>query len=242
LMQSADEVIEKCKHGMIKDGFCYDCHEEKINIEFVIKEKEKFSMSIADPANTLKRFNVPTKYRNCSFDSYQGNDKAISECKKYKSGGLVLFGNTGCGKTHLSISVMRNKLINDLRVIIEREWPNGRCYEAERQYFVTVPDLLLEIRGSFYESSEKKEADVIEWYSEIPFLVLDDLGSEKTSEYAITTLYIIIDRRDREELSTVVTTNLSLSEIDEKLSARIASRLSGWKNIKINMPDYRKKR
>jgi DNA replication protein DnaC len=73
-------------------------------------------------------------------------------------------------------------------------------------------------------------------------LVLDDLGAEKTTEFAITTLYIIIDRRIRDAKRTIITTNLSLKEIEDKLDARIASRLSGMQNVKISMPDYRKKR
>jgi DNA replication protein DnaC len=73
-------------------------------------------------------------------------------------------------------------------------------------------------------------------------LCLDDLGAEKTTEYAITTLYLIIDRRIRNEMQTIITTNLSLDEIEATLGARIASRLAEMKIIKINMPDYRKKR
>jgi len=41
---------------------------------------------------------------------------------------------------------------------------------------------------------------------------------------------------------TIVTSNLSLPEIEQHLGARIASRLSDMKVINIKMPDYRKKR
>jgi len=74
------------------------------------------------------------------------------------------------------------------------------------------------------------------------FLIIDDLGAEKSTEFSITTLYIILDRRIRELKTTIITTNLSMSQIEEHLGARIASRLSEMKNIKINMPDHRKRR
>ena len=88
----------------------------------------------------------------------------------------------------------------------------------------------------------ESEDEIISRYSEIPVLVLDDLGAEKVSEFAITTLYIILDRRIRECRKTIITTNLSKEEIDATFGARIASRLGGMENIKINMPDYRKNR
>jgi DNA replication protein DnaC len=234
--------VERCKHGFPLERFCLDCNREEQDLRSISEHKAKYSKILEDSANALAEFNVPKKYRGCSFSSYIGNDKAVEACRRYDSGGLVIFGNTGCGKTHLSVSIMREKLQKDLKWLIEKEWKLGCYYGLEKQRFQTVPDLLLEIRGTFADGPGETEQGIIDRYSNIPFLVLDDLGSEKTSEFAITTLYIIIDRRDREELSTVITTNLSLSEIEEKLSARIASRLSGWKNIKINMPDFRKKR
>ena len=135
---------------------------------------------------------------------------------------IVLRGETGCGKTHLAVALIQH---------------------AGHGYFTTVPELLLRIRSTFNEGLLREtEADVIDDICRHDLLVLDDLGAEKTTEYAITTLYIIIDRRIRDAKRTIITTNLSLKEIEEKLDARIASRLSGMQNIKINMPDYRKKR
>jgi DNA replication protein DnaC len=76
-----------------------------------------------------------------------------------------------------------------------------------------------------------------------PFLVLDDLGAEKDSEHALTTLYLIIDRRNRDELPTVVTTNYTPDEIESRLGARIASRLADMKTISLmKICDYRKRR
>ena len=93
--------------------------------------------------------------------------------------------------------------------------------------FVSIPDLLLEIRHSFKEKSETDEQDIINKYSEIDLLVLDDLGIEKTSEWSIQTLYTIIDRRYRDMKRTIITSNLNLKEIADKLDDRISSRIAG---------------
>jgi len=233
---------EKCEHGQLKTSFCWECKEKESDIEYVAGEKKKYAALLADPTIPLRKAGVPAKYIGHSFESFLENPRAVDECLKYKDGGLVLYGATGCGKTHLAISVMRERLKNSIKRIMDREWKSGHSYTPERSKFITIPDLLLEIRASFKDGSDKTEEEIINNYSTVPFLVMDDLGSEKTTEFSITTLYIIIDRRDRELLPTVVTTNLSSQEIEEKLDARISSRLAGWKNIKINMPDYRKKR
>ena len=164
---------------------------------------------------------VPRLYGNCTLENYQGNENLISELRKEKDN-VVLRGNTGCGKTHLAVAILKMQASRDSR-------------------FITVPDLLLKIRSSFNGGAESEE-EIIKEFSNISMLVLDDLGAEKTSEFAVTTLYIILDRRIRDCRKTIITTNLSQKEIEETFGARIASRLSSMENIKINMPDYRKKR
>lgn len=166
---------------------------------------------------------IPKAYRECRFDTFQGNDKMVQGLIKLADTGcdIVLRGETGCGKTHLAVALMQH---------------------AGHGYFTTAPELLLRIRSTFNDGGWETEDEVIRDLCSHDLLVLDDLGAEKTTEFAITTLYIIIDRRIRDAKRTIITTNLSLKEIEDKLDARIASRLSGMQNVKINMPDYRKKR
>ena len=173
----------------------------------------------------LKYAGVSKLYAGCTFNTYKGNAKLVTDLIEIAKtdNSLILRGNTGCGKTHLAVAMIENKNYHDVR-------------------FITVPDLLLKIRSSFNNPSGVNEDEIIREYSEIPILVLDDLGAEKTSEFAITTLYIILDRRIRDCRKTIITTNLSKEEIEATFGARIASRLAGMENIKINMPDNRKKR
>lgn len=227
----------KCIHGQ-PDGYCEACENEKKEQE---KREEKKERELRNkhleeaklwelqnqPEKWLQDYGVPRKYLDCSFESFERNSKLVSDCKKYKEGGLVLSGITGSGKTHLSVAILRGLIKKD------------SILEAS---FVTVPDLLMKIRASFNDRAKETEEEIVDFFSKCSFLILDDLGSEKTTEFAITTLYIIIDRRDREMLSTIITTNLTLQEIEEKLDARIASRMAAMKNIRINMKDYRKLR
>ena len=96
--------------------------------------------------------------------------------------------------------------------------------------FISVPELLLEIRDTF-QSNEISEKAVIDKYSWVDVLILDDLGVEKTSDWVLQTLYTIMDRRYREELRTIITSNLDIEEIREKFDDRIASRIVGMCRI-----------
>ena len=179
---------------------------------------------------------IPLLHRNHSIDSFKGGEKAKETCgifvNNYEplNGQHLLFtGKTGVGKTHLAVSIYK-ELITQNKI------------ESENVKFVTAPELLLEIKKTFNGASVMTESDVIDKYSNADLLILDDLGSEKATEFAIQSLYLVIDRRIRNMKPIVITTNLSLKEIEEKLDARIASRLASMKVVEISMPDYRKKR
>lgn len=179
---------------------------------------------------TMTDFRIPSRYLECSFDNFQGNDPLVRRvmASMDRDESLVLIGNTGCGKTHLAIAAMR------------RGVDTGRI--GPRSAFITVPELLMKIRATFRDEARETEEEIIDRYSRYPFLVLDDLGAEKTTEFSIATLELIINRRVMEDILTIITTNLTLDEIEQKLSARIASRLSEMNCVKIAMPDYRKRR
>lgn len=195
------------------------------SIKFVQLEPEKPEVPKV-PKPCAYTFNVPVKYRECSFDNFIGHEKIVSGLKEYckTEDSIYIYGKTGCGKTHLAVACIMGGLI-------------------ESGEFITVPELLLKIRSSFSDKSAWTEEEIINQYSNTGLLVLDDLGAEKTTEYSITTLYLIIDRRNRNNRKTIITSNLSPEEIEEKLDARIASRIADMKVVNLSkLPDYRKRR
>ena len=202
---------------------------------------------------------IPKKFLDRSLDNFKGSEPVKKLCLEYANGfikkttclrgrplmddglvgypGSVLFtGKPGCGKTHLAIAIVRE---------LKKRMP-------VQVLFTTAPELLLEIRATFRPSAGKyddhgiceadTENDILDKYSQCELLILDDLGAEKVSDFTIQSLYLVIDRRNRDLRPTIVTTNLSLEEIETEIDARMASRLADMKIVKLTMPDYRKLR
>lgn len=225
---------QKCREKRDKIREQERKEQENKQFERLIKDKKE------NPERFLVDYDIPKKHLSKSLDNFKGNSKIVKICKNYSLDvidSLLLTGCCGSGKTHLAVAILREMVRNDL---IGYERLSGAKMKGAA--FITAPELLFEIRQSFQDSSDTEEGDIIEKYTKIPFLILDDLGAEKATEWTITTLYLIIDRRNREERHTIFTTNLSLAEIETQLSARIASRLADCKIIQLKMPDYRKLR
>lgn len=146
---------------------------------------------------------------------------------------LFFTGSSGTGKTYKAIEIMKNHV----------EQLPATCFKEPftfLSYFITVPELLLKIRSTF--SLDRCEEEIVDKYSNCKLLVLDDLGAEKTSEFSLQILYIILNRRYNEQLQTILTSNLSLDDIREKLGDRIASRIAGMCQIvKLTGKDRRLK-
>jgi DNA replication protein DnaC len=109
----------------------------------------------------------------------------------------------------------------------------------QQAHFMEVPELLLQLRNT-YNRGEQTDVQILEQYSECGLLVLDDLGSEKTTDYAYQMLYLIINRRYNNLLPTIFTSNFNLSELADKLQDdRITSRIKEMCDIFKMTKEYR---
>lgn len=137
--------------------------------------------------------------------------------------GVYFCGDVGTGKTHLAVAVM-NELIKRKRV---------------PALFVTVPELLDNLRGTYNDPGR----NIDEWMDAVKnaeFLVLDDLGSEKPTEWVRERLFVVINHRYREQLPTLFTSNIGPKDLAAQLGERTASRIIAmcdW--ISLEGEDYR---
>lgn len=137
------------------------------------------------------------------------------------NGWLMLQGGYGSGKTHLAAAIA-----------------NFAVSMGVPTLFLTVPDLLDALRFA-YGAEDTTFEERFDQIRNAKLLVLDDFGTQNATGWAQEKLFQIVNYRYINKLSTVVTTNLALDEIED----RIRSRLSDPELVtlvRVTAPDYRR--
>ena len=176
-----------------------------------------------DPLNYLdvqKRLEIPKLFLNAHTRDF----KAINTWPVYQRSIFVRGEDTGTGKTHYAVAGFT-------------KWFIDNDVEYSDVIFMNVANLMLELRESF-KLKKKSEAEIVRRLSNTKFLVLDDFGAEKMTEYSLASLYIIINDRSAELRPTIVTTNLQLEEI-HNVDPRLASRFSAYEQVYLMGKDRR---
>ncbi len=193
--------------------------------------------AIQNAQNRLYRLSNLEAYKNMTFESFlpggrgqlhadqaQSLMTALQITQQYAQhleGWILLKGGYGCGKTHLAAAIA-----------------NFAVSIAVPTLFLTVPDLLDWLRYA-YGAEDISFEQRFEEIRNIRLLVLDDLGTQNTTAWAQEKLFQILNYRYINHLSTVLTTNQELKDIDP----RIASRLQDPElviRLQISAPDFRR--
>ena len=131
---------------------------------------------------------------------------------------LFLPGKAGIGKTTFAVSSM---LYHMEQYNTVKEHLNPRATFL----FETSPQLIQNLQKSFKLSAGEEQA-IMDRYKNVDFLILDDFGVEKPTEWAFTVMYLILTHRYEEDKQTIFTSNFSINQIarrygDERLTRRI---------------------
>ena len=134
-----------------------------------------------------------------TFENDNGRNPLISKAKTYadkwsdmlsKNIGLLLWGEVGTGKTYFAACIA-NALVEN-------------CVTVKMTNFSTI------LNDLFYENDKNQYIDRLNNHS---LLIIDDLGIERDTEYALEQVYNIIDTRYKSNKPLIVTTNLTITEI-----------------------------
>ena len=137
------------------------------------------------------------------------------------NGWLLLQGGYGCGKTHLAAAIAN--------FAVEMGVPT---------LFLTVPDLLDMLRFS-YDSEDTTFENRFNEIRNASLLILDDFGTQNATDWAQEKLFQIINYRYINKLSLVITTNLSLDDVEARFRSRLSDR-ELVTDVRISAPDYRR--
>lgn len=222
IVTTCDNIVQPKKVGKVwfVQRYCNPCG-AKVMAERIIQETKERQMI------ATKRLSLPPRFAGSTLENFQTEyqptaftiaRRFIEEYKPHESRrGLFLYGIPGTGKTHLAAAIGNSLKLSDYT------------------RFVTAPELLLQIKKGF-----GKDEEYLDRLAGTQLLILDDLGSEKPTEWVQETLFVLIDRRYTQYRPTIVTSNFSLDEIKDRLGYRIASRIAEMcEVVELRAKDYR---
>lgn len=141
---------------------------------------------------------------------------------------LLLYGNTGVGKTFLANCIAK-ELLDSAHTVI---------YLTSFQLFDILEKNKFAKGGDNYEAQEQ-----FDYILDCDLLIIDDLGTELNNTFTTSQLYLCINERHLRQKSTVISTNLSWNDLNTVYSERIFSRItSNYILLKIVGDDIRLKK
>lgn len=192
----------------VKVGKTCDCERERRQkeeeAEALLKEQQRIEFN----KRTSGLNSEQTQNRFESAICNEHNEKQLRYCKNYaakfgemfkRSQGLLLFGPPGTGKSFLA-SCIANKLLDD-----------GIVVKATSTIDIVG-------RSSFYKDDEHDE--YVESIIRPELLIIDDLGAERNTDFALERVHDIIEYRTGSKKPMIVTTNYSLQQMKNETDIR----------------------
>ena len=198
------ETVKKVPYGMFGDTdvkvfpcLC-KCESEK---EQKRKEAEAYQQEMHRIRRRRDASMMEGKYHNARFSGYtvtKDNEKVFRTAKRYaekfeqmfqENQGLIFYGPVGTGKSYTAACIANELLENNVSVIM-----------------TSLVKILQNIQG-------EEESSYIAMLNTAKLLILDDLGTERSTDYALEKVYNIIDSRSRTSKPMILTTNLELQDM-----------------------------
>lgn len=170
------------------------------------------------------RSRIPKRYEKCIFESFDiEKDRLTGQPNTYLAAaklsaqkfvkeyplevGLLFWGPTGVGKTHLAVAVIHELILSK----------NVPCL------FYDFRDLLKAIQDSWNPVSQNSELRVLQPVLDAEVLLLDDVAALNPSDWVKDTLGHIINSRYNQTRITLITTTLPFGDMAARDESRAPS-------------------
>ena len=196
-VMEAQKIFDETNNLKIVDDYLRKKHNEKQ----AQKYKKQANLSKRFSKRTFETFNIETEMQknayNKAFEYANNIDKYI------KNGTNIIFigkGSVGTGKTHLACAIAN--------YILERGIPVK---------VINIVSLVDELKE--FTPAVKKELKTVK------VLLIDDLGKENGTVWLCSEIYGIINARYENELPTIITTEGSLSDLENNYKVEINDKI-----------------
>ncbi len=207
-------------------------------------EKREAEIAKQNQIKELKKSSLlGQRYIGCSFEDTRviipQFKESVELCQVYAleasamkdiGKGLFLYGNPGCGKTHL-ISCMANYMTENLHACL----------------FTNVSEILKSIKATFKNQYQDTEKKIMDRLGNVDFLFLDDLGAEQVQRndedtWAQEKIFDVINTRYNKKLPVIITSNYSIDQLkdDRGVHQRTLDRIRSTCTVmRVKAPNYR---
>lgn len=229
-MKDGDYIGED---GLLHCGKCHTRREKEMNwfgtgtrkvaimckCEAEALEARKEQERKEEEMNNIRRAKISSMmddtFQTARFENYrknQSNEKhfksAMNYCQEFKTmyeknQGLLFYGSVGTGKSYTAACIANYLLDHNKTVVM-----------------TSFVRLLQEIQGSMDREKREREEAFINKLNSVSLLIIDDLGAERSTDYALEKVYGIIDNRYRVKKPLILTTNLTLRQMQESKDIR----------------------
>ncbi len=167
-------------------------------------EDQKLMQGLRKASLIDKRF---AQARLCTFSRNQDNARLYAICERYvlhfdrmleTNQGLLLWGDVGSGKTYAAATIANELLDRRVPVVMTS--------------FVRILQIL--------QGNREEALEIINRLNRAKLVIFDDLGAERSTDYALEQVYNIVDARYRAGLPMILTTNRALKDITAETDMR----------------------
>ncbi len=208
------------------DGRCDDCLAEqeakRLSDQYAERQAQENRARKRKIERDIEQSKIPTRFADAGFDAYipdgEKSERILTTCQDYAANfpshrsigrGMILCGNAGTGKTHLSCAVASH---------IIREHAASAVYITAGRAFRTVKD-------TFRRDSLVTEEEAISRFSSPDLLILDEIGIQYGSSTELNILFDIVNERYEALKSTILISNLALPKLTEYAGERVIDRM-----------------
>lgn len=201
----------ECDDTGFRDGIRCACH-EKLLKQYAAEE---LAENCGVKLNDFVFFSLdyyPQSSEN-GISPREKMQKLFGYCIKYASNfsrnspSLLFIGKTGLGKTYLS-SCIANEVI-------------------QKGFSVAFGQFSTFLRKIEDEHFGRAEGNTLDSLIKCDLLILDDLGSEFRTQFTEAVLYELLNARINSKLPTIISTNMSMNELNNTYNERLISRITG---------------